>query len=133
MLDFQNRAPDIKLLKIHTKLRQWYLLRKTQFSTKVCLPILNHYWIRSVKKSLGVVSDPDSEYTQNEGNLNWHFSQFVSKNVIFCKRLQTQANYILLENIFCYKYEFGLLPQNKAMFGSDPLAKFPFLQVNACR
>ena len=42
----------------------------------------------------------------------------------FCKQLQAQIYYIPLESIFQHEYEFKIILQNKAPFGSDLLAKF---------
>ena len=79
ILGFQNRAPDIKLVKFHENWDNNAYLKKFNFQRKLIYQFWNFHWIHSVKTSLSVVSDPISSsswsYTQNKINLKWHFSQ----------------------------------------------------------
>ena len=68
---------------------------------------------------------PDSEswlaLHAKRGNLNCHFSQFVSKNVTFYKQSQTWENYIPWERIFHHEYEFEIVISKQGFVLSNQL------------
>ena len=70
------------------------LSRKNWFLTEAHLPIMRSPLDSWLKTSAGVVSYFDFEYQlalqAKRDKLNWHFSQFVLKNMIFC--VQTMPN-----------------------------------------
>ena len=93
MLNFQNRTPDIKILKIHANWDNSAYLENHDFQRKLFFQFWDCHWIHGVENRLEVVSNFDFEswlaLHARRGNLNWHFLQFVSKNMTFYKWLQT--------------------------------------------
>ena len=61
ILDFQNRTPDVKILKFHQTWDNNTYLEKCDFQRKLVCQFWDCHWIRGVKTSPGVVSNPDSE------------------------------------------------------------------------
>ena len=55
MLGFQNKAPNIKLLKIHANQENWAYLEKHDIQRKLIFQIWDHYWIHHIETSPGVV------------------------------------------------------------------------------
>ena len=60
MLNFQNRASDIKLLKFYINWDNGAYLEKCNFQRKLICLFWNRHWIFGVEMSLRVVSDPES-------------------------------------------------------------------------
>ena len=61
MLGFQNKAPDIKILKFHVNQDNSAYLEKYDFQWKLVCQLLDRYWIHGIEKSLEVVSNFDFE------------------------------------------------------------------------
>ena len=61
MLDFQNRAPNIKILKFHTNWDNNAYLEKYDFQQNLVYKLWDRHWIRGIKTSLEVVLDSDFE------------------------------------------------------------------------
>ena len=61
ILGFQNRAPDIKLLKFHANRDNSAYLEKCNFQRKLVCKLWDCHWIHGVEMSQRVVSDLDFE------------------------------------------------------------------------
>ena len=129
ILGFQNRVRDIKLLKIHADRDNRTYLEKHDFQQKLIFQIWDHYWICGVKPSLRVVSVPNSK-----SRLALHAKWGKVKLLFFIVSLKKRD---FLTNGTKYKHiiyhwkaflatsmDSRVLPQNKALVGSDQLSKF---------
>ena len=118
ILNFQNRAPNIKILKFHVNRDNSAYLEKYNFQWILVCQFWDCHWIRNTKMSSGVVSNPNFEFgwswTQNKVNFILNFIVYLKKYDF----LQTTSN--------IRKLYFVRKHQNKAPFSSDLLAKFLF-------
>ena len=81
----------------------------------------------SIKTLLSILRLSLDSWQQNESEtkFNWHFSQFVSKNVtFFTNNIKHRQIIYRCKTFFVKSTNSGLLPQNKNLFGSDPITKF---------
>ena len=128
MLSFQNRAPYIKLLKVHTNWDKKTYLKKRNFQQKFVCQIWYRYWICGIETNLEVLLDLDYEFRlalyAKQDNVKL---TFLTVNLEKCHFLQTTPN---IGNIYHWKEFFsasmylGSLPQNKAPFVSNQGLKF---------
>ena len=100
MLSFQNRAPDIKLLKKLCKSRRLSLPRKKWFLMKVHFEILRpplDLWRRNESGvwSQFLILSLGWSYKQNEAQLHWQFTDCLKKSDF----LQTNLNIGILYTI----------------------------------
>ena len=105
MLGFENRASDIKLLKfhainiiVHTSKNvifnissfvnsvfaiEFVASKRVRQCLSILRPPLDSWRQNEFEKGLILILSPGWPCMQNEANLHWYFSQFVSKNMIF--------------------------------------------------
>ena len=82
---------------------QAYRKKKKRFSTEACYQIWDLHWIRDIETSLGVVSDPDSEFclalhAKRDKTFNFQFTNYLEK----CEFLQTTSNIDILYTVGKY-------------------------------
>ena len=129
MPSFQNRAPYIKLLKFHANQDNSSYLKKCDFQQKLICEFWDCYWIHSIEKSLGVVSDLDSKsrfalHVKMRQTLIVNFHRLCRKMWLFTNGFKYRKIVYYWKAFLVTSVNSGSLPQNKALFSSYPLTKF---------
>ena len=127
MLGFQNKVSDIILLKFHSNRDNWAYLKKYDFQRKLIFQIWGCGCICGIEMSPEVVSYPDFDSQlalhakQDNFNLQFRFEKHGFRNI------SQHRQYIYIyhfKEFFLMSKNPKLLPQNKAPFGSNLVAKF---------
>ena len=128
MLSFQNRAPDIKLPKIHANaimltLKNVIFNRSSFANSDATIGFVTSKQVRKWSRIL--ISSPCCSYTQKETNFLLSIHNLSRKK---CDFLQMTSNIGILHTVGKYFliriWIWDHYLKNKVLFGLDPLAKY---------
>ena len=128
MLSFQNRAPGIKLLIIHTNRDDLGYLEKRDLQWSLICQIWDSHWICDVETSPRVVSHLDFESQlalhAKQGTINLAFYRLSRKTWIFVNEYKYRHIIYRWKSFFTMINNSRSLAQNMVPFDSDQLSKF---------
>ena len=135
MFSFQNRVPDIKILKFHRNQDNSVYLDKSNFQQKLIFQLWDYHWIHGIEMSMWVVSDPDFESrlacTQNEANTNLHFSQCLEKCDFFPNNFKHRQIICCWKVFFVAIMNLRSLPKIRLCFAHIYLQSIYYIKIRA--